>query len=131
MFRLAMAYRLAIYHPFVDDYLDRSLLHGSVETLVLALLAEGDGYGYQMRKDLASRSHHCFQLSFGRLYPLLRSMQRRGLVTSAWGKTSKSRDGKHYSLTAKGRQELLDRKRRWQQFSTAMDRVLFQSQKTK
>ena len=41
------------------------MLHGNTETLVLALLAEEEQYGYQMRKELASRSHHYFQFAFG------------------------------------------------------------------
>ena len=49
--------------------LERKMLQGNAETLAPALLAEDDGYGYQMRKDLATRSHHYFQFAFGRLYP--------------------------------------------------------------
>lgn len=61
------------------------MLHGNAETLVLALLAEDEQYGYRMRKDLATRSHHYFQVAFGRLYPLLAAMERRGLVRARWG----------------------------------------------
>jgi len=105
-------------------YLDREMLHGNAETLVLALIAKGEGYGYQIRKDLAARSHHCFQFSFGRLYPLLRSMEHRRLVTARWVKAGKVRERKQYTITTKGRAELRERKRRWEQFSAAMNRVL-------
>ena len=104
--------------------LERKMLHGNAETLVLALLAEDDGYGYQMRKDLATRSHHYFQFAFGRLYPLLAAMKRRGLVRARWVKAGRSRERKQYEITAKGRAELRERKQRWRQFREAMDRVL-------
>jgi DNA-binding PadR family transcriptional regulator len=104
--------------------LDRELLHGNAETLVLALLAEGESYGYQLRKELALRSHHYFQFAFGRLYPLLRGLEKRALVNARWTKAGKIRQRRHYAITAKGRVALQERIRKWQQFSVAMDLVL-------
>jgi PadR family transcriptional regulator, regulatory protein PadR len=104
--------------------LERKMLHGNAETLVLALLAEDEQYGYQMRKDLATRSHHYFQFAFGRLYPLLAALERRGLVRAHWVKAGESRQRKHYKITVKGLTELRERKLRWRQFREAMDRVL-------
>ena len=100
------------------------MLHGNAETLVLALLAEDEQYGYRMRRELATRSRHYFFVAFGRLYPLLATMERRGLVRARWVKAGKSRQRKHYGITAKGRAELRERKLRWRQFREAMDRVL-------
>jgi DNA-binding PadR family transcriptional regulator len=107
--------------------LDREMLHGHAETLVLALLANGAGYGYQLRKDLALRSKHYFQFSFGSLYPTLRALEKRGLARARWVKARGTREHKQYVITAKGREELAARKRNWRQFSSAMDRVLSQS----
>jgi PadR family transcriptional regulator PadR len=103
---------------------DREMSHGHAETLILALLANGDNYGYQLRKDLALRSKHHFQLPFGTLYPLLRTLERRGLVRARWVQARGARERKQYVVTAKGREELEARKRQWRQFSTAMERVL-------
>jgi PadR family transcriptional regulator, regulatory protein PadR len=104
--------------------LDRELLRGNAETLVLALLAQDESYGYQLRKELAERSHHYFQFAFGRLYPLLRGLGHRDLVNARWVKAGPARQRKHYAITAPGRAELRDRLRQWQQFSTALDLVL-------
>jgi len=104
--------------------LERKMLHGNAETLVLVLLAEGEQYGYQIRKELATRSHHYFQLAFGRLYPLLVALERRGFVRARWIKAGKTRQRRHYEITAKGLAELRERKRKWRQFRDAMDRVL-------
>ena len=103
---------------------ERELLHGNAETLVLARLAERECHGYQIRKDLARRSHHYFQFAFGTLYPLLRGLERRGLVKAEWIKAGKVRERKQYQITAAGRKELQERKRKWRQFSGAMERVL-------
>jgi len=104
--------------------LERKMLHGNAETLMLALLAEAESYGYQMRKELATRSHDYFQFAFGRLYPLLAAMERRGLVRARWVKAGRSRERKHYAITAKGLTALRERKQKWRQFREAMDHVL-------
>ena len=104
--------------------LDRELLHGNTATLVLALLAENESYGYRLRQELALRSHHYFQFAFGRLYPLLRGLEERGLVKARWVKAGKVRERKQYAITTQGRVELAARKRQWRQFAAAMDLVL-------
>jgi PadR family transcriptional regulator PadR len=104
--------------------LDREMLHGNAETLVLALLSSGACHGYRLRLDLIRRSRNSVQLAFGRLYPLLRTMERQGLVTARWVRVGKARERRQYTITAKGRAELRQRKLKWQQFSAAMNRVL-------
>jgi PadR family transcriptional regulator PadR len=104
--------------------LNHELLHGNAETLVLALLAEGEGYGYQIRKDLAARSDQYFQFAFGRLYPLLRELETRGLAKARWVKKGSVRRRKHYVITRKGVAALNDRKAMWKEFSKAMNQVL-------
>jgi DNA-binding PadR family transcriptional regulator len=104
--------------------LERKMLHGNAETLVLALLARQPQHGYQIRKELAARSQHYFQFAFGRLYPLLAAMEQRGLVTSRLVRAGKSHERRSYTITAKGLAELRLRKQKWRQFSAAMDRIL-------
>ena len=104
--------------------LERTMLHGNAETLVLALLAEKPQHGYQLRKELATRSHHYFQFAFGRLYPLLAAMEQRGLVTSRLLKPGKSHERRNFTITTTGLAELRIRKQKWRQFSKSMDRVL-------
>ena len=104
--------------------LNHEMLHGNAETLVLALLAEGEGYGYQIRKDLADRSEQYFQFAFGRLYPLLRTLENRGLAKAKWVKKGGARRRKHYIITRKGLAALNERKHKWEEFSNAMERVL-------
>lgn len=104
--------------------LKHELLHGNAETLVLALLAEREGYGYKIRKDLAERSNQYFQVAFGRLYPLLRGLETRGLAKAQWVKKGSARRRKQYVITAKGLIALDNRKAKWKEFSKAMDTVL-------
>jgi DNA-binding PadR family transcriptional regulator len=103
---------------------DGELLHGNAETLVLAVLARGESHGYQLRKDLAIRSKSHFHIGFGRLYPLLALLERRGQARARWMKAGPVRQRKMYAITAKGRAHLQEKIRKWRQFSAAMERVL-------
>jgi DNA-binding PadR family transcriptional regulator len=100
------------------------MFHGNAETLVLAILADRHCHGYELRKELAARSNEHFQFAFGRLYPLLQSLEHRGLVRMRETKSRLNRDCREYALTGKGAAALRDRKRKWRQFSAAMNRVL-------
>ena len=62
---------------------DKSLVSGSMALLVLKLLEDGDKYGYQMTSELRQRSEDVFHLKAGTLYPLLHSLEEKGLVTAA------------------------------------------------
>jgi DNA-binding PadR family transcriptional regulator len=125
-----MVYPQGIYDVYTKrmKYLNREMLHGNAETLVLALLAEKGCHGYRLRQELAARSHDYFQMGFGRLYPLLRSMERRRLVTVRCVMVGKSREQRRYTITVRGLAELRERKRRWRQFCGAMEDVLSQKQ---
>lgn len=106
------------------DYHDRSLIHGNVETLVLAILADRACHGYELRKELSTRSNEEFQLALGRLYPLLRALERRGLVTVRKAQSPLNRECREYAITAKGASALRERKLKWRQFAAAMNQVL-------
>lgn len=107
-----------------DSYLDRKMLHGNAETLVLRLLSEGPMHGYRIRQELAKRSRDVFQLSFGCLYPLFDAMESRHMVTSEMVKGRGDQERRMYSITKNGRSELEDRLFVWQRFRDSMNRVL-------
>ncbi len=103
---------------------ETELLKGNAEMLVLALLAGKSRHGYEIRQELADRSHQFVQLSFGTLYPLLNSMERRKLIRSEWVKTGKVRELRRYAISARGRAELRDRRDQWERFVVAINRLL-------
>ena len=106
------------------DYFDRTMLHGNVETLVLAMLDEEDNYAYRLRWDLRDRSKGRFQLNEGHLRTHLRSLAKRGLVKSRLHGAAHSRQQRYYAITGKGRKTLDDRIHGWRRFATTMNMVL-------
>ena len=104
--------------------IEKSLLSGSTPMLVLALLKDGDKYGYEMIEELDRRSDHTFELKEGTLYPLLHALEKEHYVTSYAKETPGGRERKYYSLTKKGLVQLAYKEKEWRHFTTAVEAVL-------
>jgi DNA-binding PadR family transcriptional regulator len=88
------------------------------------LLAEQPMYGYQLAKELASRSEDVFNFREGTLYPALHRMEKDGLVTSYWEVIEEGPSRKYYALTDQGKDTLASRSRAWKSFAHALLRIL-------
>lgn len=104
--------------------IERSLLSGSTPMLILALLKDGDKYGYEMVTELAKRSDNTFQLKEGTLYPLLHTLEKNRWVKSYTKISDSGRERKYYRLTSEGREQLEYKQQEWQLFSEKVNSVL-------
>ncbi len=77
------------------------LAKGDFAGLVLVALQEKPMYGYEIMKALEERFHGFYKPSAGAIYPALRSLYRRGLVTADGGERRKT-----YRITPKGEEYL-------------------------
>ena len=104
--------------------IEKSLLSGSTPMLVLALLKDGDKYGYEMIEELAKRSDDTFLLKEGTLYPLLHTLEKEGLI-HAYSKASPSgRERKYCRLTHAGNERLHYKEEEWKLFSQKVNAVI-------
>jgi PadR family transcriptional regulator, regulatory protein PadR len=110
----------------VRSFQKTQFLKGCARTLVLQLLAERPMYGYELATELDRRSNGIFALGQGTLYPLLYSLQAKGLIRVAREETSpdQGRKRRYYTVTASGRMELESNLFTWQEIARGMKRVL-------
>jgi DNA-binding PadR family transcriptional regulator len=94
--------------------LGKDLVAASATPLVLAILAEGDSYGYAIIKRVAELSGGHLQWTDGMLYPVLHRLERQDLVAAQWGVSESGRRRKYYRITKKGRAQLAAQKQQWQ-----------------
>lgn len=104
--------------------IEKSLLSGSTPMLVLALLKDGDKYGYEMIEELAKRSDDTFLMKEGTLYPLLHTLEKEGLVKSYNKTASSGRERKYYRLTPAGGERLSYKEQEWKLFSEKVNAVI-------
>lgn len=100
------------------------LFTGTLELLVLRTLAGGPLHGYAIGKEIREGSHGVLDVEEGALYPALHRLDRRGLLSSEWGRTDTGRRAKFYSLTPAGMDHLETEARRWNEYSDAVHAVL-------
>ncbi|HEU4693912.1 MAG TPA: PadR family transcriptional regulator [Vicinamibacterales bacterium] len=100
------------------------LRRGSLELVVLHVLAPAEAYGYEIVTMLASRTDGVLAVTDGTLYPVLYRLERAGLVAVRWETPERGVPRKYYRLTDAGRAELERLRHEWNTFVTAMAQLL-------
>jgi transcriptional regulator len=103
--------------------LDRELKKGNTELLILSLLDQQTLHGYEIGKLIAQRSEGILRFHVASLYPLLYRLERLDWVQAEW-KVVGGRRRRYYRLTSLGRKMLAEQRRRWREFSGAMNRIV-------
>jgi PadR family transcriptional regulator PadR len=106
--------------------LQEQMRKGTTNVIILNLLADLDRpmYGYEIIKELETRSQGYFQFKEGLIYPRLHEMERQGLLRAEWQGSEGSRRRKFYAITGQGRRELVEQIQSWQAFSQNIDQLL-------
>jgi DNA-binding PadR family transcriptional regulator len=103
--------------------IDKDLVAASATPLVLAILADGESYGYAILKRVRTLSGGDLEWTDGMLYPLLHRLRRLGYVTTEWRTPPEGRRRQYYTLTDEGRVVLADQQRQWHAVTRALDSV--------
>lgn len=106
-------------------HVGKDLVAASATPMVLAILAEGESYGYAIIKRVGELSDGEINWTDGMLYPLLHRLERLGYVESTWRSAAETgeRRRKYYRLTSDGSDALADQRSQWQVVSEALERI--------
>jgi transcriptional regulator len=100
------------------------LLKGTLDMLILKVLALGRSHGYAIAQRLQQISKDFFQVHQGSLYPALHRLEDRGWLQADWKESDTGREAKYYSLTKKGRKQLDAEVLNWERLSEAVALIL-------
>jgi len=100
------------------------LPQGTLDLLILQVVALGPVHGYAIAQRLQQVSRDVVQVPQGSLYPGLHRLENRGLLAADWKATETGREAKFYRLTRKGRTQLLSETASWKQLAQAVGLVL-------
>lgn len=103
--------------------INKDLVAASSTPMVLAILAEGDSYGYAILQRVRELSGGELEWTDGMLYPVLHRLERSGLVESRWEKAESGRRRKYYRVTKAGREQLADERRQWRTVDEALRKI--------
>jgi PadR family transcriptional regulator PadR len=93
--------------------LAKELMAASAVPMVLAILAEGESYGYALIQRVRELSGGQIEWTDGMLYPVLHRLEALGYVRARWAETESGRRRRYYALEAGGREALEGHKEQW------------------
>lgn len=100
------------------------LLQGTLDVLVLKVVALGPVHGYAIAQRLRQMSGDVLQVQQGSLYPALHRLEKRGWLRAEWAATETGREARFYALTRVGRKQLEEQRASWDRLSAAVSGVL-------
>ena len=100
------------------------LLQGTLDMLLLQIVALGPLHGYAIGQRLQQITRDTLQVQQGSLYPALHRLEERGWLRAEWRPSETGRDAKFYSLTRAGRKQLAAERLNWERMAAAIALVL-------
>jgi PadR family transcriptional regulator, regulatory protein PadR len=100
------------------------LLPGTLDLLILKVLARGPMHGYGIAERLRTLSDEVLQVGESSLYPALQRLLLQGWVKAAWGSSENNRRARFYTITASGRKRLASEREEFDRLILAIHKVM-------
>ena len=100
------------------------LLQGTLDLLILKVVALGPIHGYGIAQRIEQISHDALAIQQGSLYPALYRLEERGCIQAQWRESEQGRMAKFYTITEKGERQLKSERSEWQRVAGAISLVL-------
>ena len=101
-----------------------ALLQGTLDLLILKTLLLGPCHGQGVARIIQRQSEEAFLVDHGSLYVALQRLEDRNWIRAKWGVSENNRKARFYSLTPKGREQLIEKTGEWRRLTRAMDLIL-------
>jgi len=96
---------------------------GTLDMLILRILALGPAHGYAIAQRLAQISQDAIQANQGSLYPALHRLEQKRWLEAEWKPSETGREAKFYALTPAGRKQLTLEKQSWDRLTAAVQLI--------
>ncbi len=106
------------------DSQQSDLLQGTLDVLILKVVALGPIHGYAIAQRLKQMSGAVLQVQQGSLYPALHRLEKRRWLRAEWAASETGREARFYTLTKLGRQQLGEQRANWDRLSAAISGIL-------
>ena len=107
-----------------------ALLQGTLDLLILKTLVLGPCHGQGVARLIQRQSEDVFLVDQGSLYVALQRLEDKGWIQAQWGVSENNRKARFYSLTPKGREQLVEKTSEWRRLTRAMGLILDSSKIT-
>ena len=101
-----------------------ALLQGTLDLLILKTLVLGSCHGQGIARSIQRQSEEVFFVDHGSLYLALQRLEDKKWISAKWGVSENNRKARFYSLTPRGRKELVRETDQWRRLVAAIGRIL-------
>jgi PadR family transcriptional regulator PadR len=101
-----------------------ALLQGTLDLLIMKTLVLGPCHGQGVARLIQRQSEDLFLVDHGSLYVALQRLEEKRWIIAKWGVSENNRKARFYSLTAKGREHLVEKTGEWRRLARAMELIL-------
>jgi PadR family transcriptional regulator, regulatory protein PadR len=101
-----------------------ALLQGTLDLLILKILVLGARHGQGIARSIQQLSEEVFFVDHGSLYLALQRLEDKGWIGAKWGVSENNRKARFYTLTVKGRAQLLEKTSQWRRLARAIGLIL-------
>jgi len=101
-----------------------ALLQGTLDLLILKTLLLGPCHGQGVARIIQRQSEDTFLVDHGSLYVALQRLEDKEWISAEWGSSENNRKARFYTLTPKGREQLVEKTGEWRRLTRAMGLIL-------
>src|ERR1700722_8146347 len=101
-----------------------ALLQGTLDLLILKTVVLGPCHGQGVARSIQRQSEEVFFVDHGSLYLALQRLEDKKWITAKWGVSENNRKARFYTITVKGREQLLEKTNEWERLTRAMGLIL-------
>ncbi len=97
------------------------IIRGHLDSIILRLVDEQDRYGYEISKEISTRTNDRFQIKEATLYAVFQRLVKKDLIESYYGDFSQGGKRKYYRITSLGRAYLKELVSEWKETKEIVD----------
>ena len=104
--------------------MEKELLKGTIDIIILLLISKEDMYGYELAKEIKTITNNFYKMSEGTLYPALKRLEEKKLIESYWGGSVNAARRKYYNISSVGKKELNIKLEQWYKINELIDKCV-------
>lgn len=100
------------------------LIRGNTDTIILASLMMKDSYGYEINKNISTKTDGKYEFKEATLYTAFKRLEEAGFITSYWGEQNVTARRRYYSITQRGKDEYLKLLNDWKNAKNMIEKLI-------
>lgn len=104
--------------------ISKDIIRGHIDVIILSLIRDKDMYGYEVYKEVITRTASLYELKEPSLYSAFRRLEAAGYIRSYWGEESLGARRKYYSITEVGREYFICSRSEWKKIKSVLDMLI-------